>query len=150
MAQSCELAAVRLVYLEPLDTPPASTLPESWLARRCLGVITATDPAEVPSLLAAAPTAALMVNRGAAAVLAEEWVAIAYEDELRPIIGLDMSMSELDSAAPFIRAPVLNPIRRPGQLLWAGACRHSQGERRTTQQFTSTKLLLEWSASCAQ
>jgi len=147
LASDCELSAVHLVYLEPSDTPPASTLPETWLARRCLGVVTVSDAAEVPSLLAASPTVAFMVNRRAAGVLRQAWAAEAYEAH-RPIIGLDMNMSELDTAAPFVRAPVLVPVRRPGELLWAGICRRAKGERRTANRFVSTTQLLEWSAAC--
>lgn len=147
VASDCHLATVRLVYLEPVDTPPGGTLPENWIARRCLGIVTVADAAEVPPLLSVSPTVAFMVHRSAVSVLEQQWIAREYEEH-RPIIGLDMSMSELDSAAPFVRAPVLTPVRRPGELIWAGICRHSEGERRTAQRFVSTTQLIEWSTAC--
>lgn len=147
-APECDLSAVRLVYLEPGDTPPGATLPESWLERRCLGIVTVADPQAVPPLLEVSPGAGVMVNRRAADVLGQPWVAVAYENR-RPIIGFDMSVSEMAQAAPFLPALSLKSDRRPGERIWTGFCRRGEdGQRATTQRFASTAHLLSWSADC--
>lgn len=145
-APGCDLSAVHLIYLEPPGASP--TLAEPWLARRCAGILTVTDGAALAAAAEAAPGALLLVHREAAPVLAEPWMTEAYAAG-SPIAALDMSMSEFDAAAPFVRVPVMAPVRRPGQLLWAGVCqREGQMSALVSPLTDGVAALLAWGAQC--
>jgi hypothetical protein len=142
---NCDLRVVRLLYLEPGDAEVS--LPETWLARRCSGILTLGDSAALSTTAASYPTAGLLIHREMAGVLAEPWLAEEFETG-RPLMVLDMNMSEFDNAAPFVRLPVMRPVRRPGEMLWAGVCRREQGIRSTVTAFDNTASLITWSAAC--